>query len=872
MRVSSGWLLLFLLAPRFGFSADCNRNATEDLQDLASGASGDCNGNGIPDECDLLPPARFDAAESHRGSGEGTLLFDLDGDSDLDVALLGDSIEISRNLGGGGFSAPVPFTAGNWARAMAAGDIDLDGLEDLAVALVYGPSVAILGNHGDASLEPPLEFPTGDGPNGIALADLNLDGLLDVLTGGTQGVSVLLGDGPLGFSPPRLQGGAGFASALAVSDLDQDGDLDVVQCSAELEHLSVLYNESGELTAVQVAAPRGLNQSVAVDLDGSGVPDIAAATNEVGPELFIVKDHGGGPSPTIERVPIDFPARFIVAFDPDRDGDVDLAFAHSHQAHIHPNITVRFQEGYGSFTAASSYHFHSGTASRSLSSGDLDGDGLPDLVATSESFTVHWNGRTPLFGSTLAIRTDRDPRQMIADDFDEDGAPEALVLMGGSGTLQAFVVSDGSSSMRTVAVDVSYSGAVLEKHDVDSDFDVDIVQARGSDMTYWHNDGDGAFTRERVFRVEDVGEIRDFEIADLDDNGAPDLILVGGGNIFRIPSLVGQEISIEPQWLGGFGGTLSGIEVADLNGDEAHDLIVFDSGSNEIKPIWIVNGQLTPRAPVVGGVAPRSLLAIDLDLDGDVDVATANGGSDDVSVLANDGQGRLTFSDSLSTGAEPSFLAAGDFNADGYTDLATCNVRSDSVSVMMNEGSLQFRQAAELPVGEDPLELVAADMDLDGRDDLAVAGHTSGTLHIFLSKSDAAFESDCNANGSPDSCDISEGLAADLDLNGVPDSCEEHPFRRGDPNDDGITDLSDGVDLLLFLFADGSTPSCLDSADANADLEVDIADPVYVLGYLFLGGPIPPPPGPARPGEPCGKVAAGPGLGCEDYRSCTWAF
>jgi hypothetical protein len=95
-------------------------------------------------------------------------------------------------------------------------------------------------------------------------------------------------------------------------------------------------------------------------------------------------------------------------------------------------------------------------------------------------------------------------------------------------------------------------------------------------------------------------------------------------------------------------------------------------------------------------------------------------------------------------------------------------------------------------------------------------------------------------------------------------------FHRGDVNNDGALDLSDGVSVLSFLFTGGATPSCRETADADNSGEVDISDGVYILRFLFLGGDPPADPGP--PARPCGvdtDPAGSPGdLGCAAYDHC----
>ena len=54
--------------------------------------------------------------------------------------------------------------------------------------------------------------------------------------------------------------------------------------------------------------------------------------------------------------------------------------------------------------------------------------------------------------------------------------------------------------------------------------------------------------------------------------------------------------------------------------------------------------------------------------------------------------------------------------------------------------------------------------------------------------------------------------------------------------------------FLASLFQGGEEPPCDDAADANDDGDLNIADPVFVLNYLFASGPAPNAPGPVSSG------------------------
>jgi hypothetical protein len=91
------------------------------------------------------------------------------------------------------------------------------------------------------------------------------------------------------------------------------------------------------------------------------------------------------------------------------------------------------------------------------------------------------------------------------------------------------------------------------------------------------------------------------------------------------------------------------------------------------------------------------------------------------------------------------------------------------------------------------------------------------------------------------------------------------PFLRGDANASGDIDIADAVFTLSYLFASGTDPSCLDAVDANDSGGTDIADPISMLAYLFASaGPLP------EPFEVCGvdRTSANDNLDCASFAPC----
>ncbi|MCK4225038.1 MAG: hypothetical protein KAX39_07640 [candidate division Zixibacteria bacterium] len=62
---------------------------------------------------------------------------------------------------------------------------------------------------------------------------------------------------------------------------------------------------------------------------------------------------------------------------------------------------------------------------------------------------------------------------------------------------------------------------------------------------------------------------------------------------------------------------------------------------------------------------------------------------------------------------------------------------------------------------------------------------------------------------------------------------------HGDANGDEVIDLGDVVYLINYLYKGGPAPDPLEMGDNNCDEVVDLGDLVYLINYLFKNGPLP---------------------------------
>jgi hypothetical protein len=190
-------------------------------------------------------------------------------------------------------------------------------------------------------------------------------------------------------------------------------------------------------------------------------------------------------------------------------------------------------------------------------------------------------------------------------------------------------------------------------------------------------------------------------------------------------------------------GDFNGDRVNDL----PDDLAVADSSNHQISILFGVapSGDFAQSnaSPAVYQAASdiRGIVAADFNGDHKTDLATANGSSNDISVFLNLGNGsfaaqkRFSVDSNLNPGLTPSAIAAGDFNGDGQLDLATTNSVSNNVSILLGNGDGTFgapdQQSASGP-GNAPL---LADFNGDGTPDSVVL-NGAGDVLLRLGRSD----------------------------------------------------------------------------------------------------------------------------------------
>ena len=146
------------------------------------------------------------------------------------------------------------------------------------------------------------------------------------------------------------------------------------------------------------------------------------------------------------------------------------------------------------------------------------------------------------------------------------------------------------------------------------------------------------------------------------------------------------------------------------------------------------------------GTSPAAVVVADLDRDGKPDLAVANSGGGNVSILLGNGDGTYKPAANFDAGmASPTSIEVADFNNDGIPDLAmwsgtdpVSSPVSSPVSILLGkgDGTFQAPKSTALPAAVDQatLDFAIADFNLDHKPDLAVLVHDSsaGTSRILI--------------------------------------------------------------------------------------------------------------------------------------------
>ncbi len=350
------------------------------------------------------------------------------------------------------------------------------------------------------------------------------------------------------------------------------------------------------------------------DINEDGKTDIVAADYNSGMLLVLIGDGQGGFTQQ-SNIIVGSNPRDIALADLNGDGHLDIAiteFAFNPANSSFTSVTVMMGDGQGGFGAQQHYGF--ANQHLAIAVGDVNGDGKPDIVQTSQSgigfVNVLIGNGDGTFQNPQTYATGQEPRAVVLADLDGDGLTDIVTANFGSDNV-GVLRNQGGGQFSSAFFSVGFAPADLDVADLDGDGKLDIVTANNSDGTVsvLHNASSSVGSISFSSHVDyDTGTSpgstspSGVALTDVDGDGRIDIVSTSGV-FFAVQGaqpeqgavLTGLVSVLHNDGAGTFNGTTPyvigtnafdalALSIADFNGDGRPDIVTVGTTQQAVIP------------------------------------------------------------------------------------------------------------------------------------------------------------------------------------------------------------------------------------------------------------------------------------------------